>query len=221
MVAGNVPDNIGRGQLLEQTEIAGAKGVCRAPVGECIGMITCHDSSTLQRVACGPAYRRHLLWEPLVAYDTSMLGVLSLKLLLSSPDVIVHDPARRYRAEAGLADAVAALPPWPRGIMQRGLLRANSVLVGAYVAPEHRACPLASAVWETTGKEPASMYQVQLGLAELGLDSDQTSTFVAAFDEWAIACEHVRRDADGTTVLTHGGRSELLRLFENANRVDA
>jgi hypothetical protein len=65
------------------------------------------------------------------------------------------------------------------------------------------------------------MYQVQVGLAELGLDSDQTSGFVAAFDEWAIACEYIRGDVDGTTVLTHVGRSELLRLFENANRVDA
>lgn len=150
-----------------------------------------------------------------------MLGVLPLKLLLSSLGVVVDDPARWDRAEAGLGDALRALPPWPRSIMQRGLLRANSVLVGAYVAPEHRACPLASAVWETTGTEPASMYQVQLGLAELGLNSDQTSMFVAAFDEWAIACEYVRKDADGITVLTHGGRSELLRLFENANQIGA
>jgi hypothetical protein len=65
------------------------------------------------------------------------------------------------------------------------------------------------------------MYQVQLGLGELGLNSDQTSTFVAAFDEWAIACEYVRRDADGTTVLTHLGRSDLLSLFEKANQIDA
>ena len=150
-----------------------------------------------------------------------MLGVFPLKLLLSSTGPVVDDPARPYRAEAGLVDALRDLPPWPRRIMQRGLLLANSVLVGAYVAPEHRACPLASAVWEATGKEPASMYQVQLGLAELGLDSDQTSTFVSAFDEWAVACEYARREVDGTTVLTHVGRSELLRLFENTNQLDA
>ena len=109
----------------------------------------------------------------------------------------------------------------PRSIMQRGLLRANTVLVGAYVARNiGRSCPLASAVWETTGKEPASMYQVQLGLAELGLNSDQTNTFVAAFDEWAIACEYSARTLMNQ-VLTHGGRSELLRLFENANQIGA
>jgi hypothetical protein len=150
-----------------------------------------------------------------------MFGVLPMKLLLCSPGVVVDDPARWDRAEAGLVDALRELPPWPRSIMQRGLLRANSVLVGAYVAPEHRACPLASAVWKTTGEEPASMYQVQLGLAELGLDSDQTSTFVAAFDEWAIASEYVRMDADGSKVLTHFGRSELLWRFENANQIDS
>jgi hypothetical protein len=152
-----------------------------------------------------------------------MLGVFPLRLLLASSTGVatVDDPDRRYRAEAGLIDVLKALPSSPRGIMQRGLLRASTVLVGAYVAPEHRACPLASAVWETTGREPASSYQVQLGVAQLGLSEDEMNAFVSAFDEWAIACGYVRRDADGTTVLTHVGRSELLRLFEDANRVDA
>ena len=110
-----------------------------------------------------------------------MLGLLPLRMLLSNPEAVADDPAR-YRAEAELVDVLESMPPWPRGVIQRGLLRANCVLVGAYVASQHRACPLASAVWETTGSEPDSMYAVKLGLAEVGLTHDQMRRFVEAFD---------------------------------------
>jgi hypothetical protein len=49
VLAWNVPHNVGRDQLFEQSEVARTKGICRSPVGECIGMIRHHDS-TLQRV---------------------------------------------------------------------------------------------------------------------------------------------------------------------------
>ena len=158
-----------------------------------------------------------------------MVGLLPLGLVLSMRDKAEVDPAgrsdvdpaRRYRAESALVDVLAEMPPWPRGAIQRGLLRANTVLVAGFVATDHRACPLASAVWETTGREPASMFQVQLGLAELGLTSAQASVFAESFDEWAIAGGFVRTDADGLRVLTHRGRSHLLRLFEATNYSEA
>ena len=158
-----------------------------------------------------------------------MIGLLPLRLVLSmraeadvDPAGRLHvDPARRHRAEAALVDVMAEIPPWPRGVIQRGLLRANTVLVGGFVATDHRACPLASAVWETTGREPASMFQVQLGLAELGLTSEQGQVFAETFDEWAVAGGFERTDADGLRVLTHLGRSHLLRLFEAINHSEA
>lgn len=143
--------------------------------------------------------------------------LVPLKLLLAGSEVGV-DLGRRERAEAALVEVLNKLAPFPRGVIQRGLLRANAVLVGAYVAPEHRACPLASAVWETTGIEPSSMYQVQMGLPQLGLSHDEMSTFVSAFDEWAAAWGFVRQEADGSTVLTYIGRSVLLRMFEDMSQ---
>ena len=147
-----------------------------------------------------------------------MVGLLPLKLALSMRADADDDSARYYRAdcaEAALVGVLTEMPPWPRGMIQRGLLRANAVLVGGFVATDHRACPLASAVWETTGREPASMFQVQLGLAEVGLTPEQARVFAEAFDQWAAAGGWVRTDADGVRVLTHIGRSRLLRLFED------
>lgn len=163
----------------------------------------------------------------LVAAEIREAGLLWAGLMKLVPTkrggaVVRHDTveirvdfALRQRAEAALVDVLTALPPWPCGVIQRGLLRANSVLVGGFVATDHRACPLASAVWESTGREPASMFQVQLGLAELGLTTEQGRIFAEAFDQWAAAGGCVRTDADGMRVLTHIGRSRLLRLFEN------
>ncbi len=147
-----------------------------------------------------------------------MVGLLPLKLALSMRAEEDVDSARYYRADcakAALVGVLREMQPWPRGLIQRGLLRANTVLVGDFVATDHRACPLASAVWETTGREPASMFQVQLGLAEVGLTSQQARAFAESFDEWATASGFTRTDADGTRVLTHVGRSHLLRLFED------
>src|SRR6476661_9382666 len=106
-----------------------------------------------------------------------MLRLLPLRLVLSmrvEDDVDPAgrsevDPTRRHRAEAAVVEVLAEMPPWPHGLIQRGLLRAHTVLVGGFVATDHRACPLASAVWEATDREPESMFQVELGLAELGL----------------------------------------------------
>jgi hypothetical protein len=147
-----------------------------------------------------------------------MVGLLPLKLALAMRAEADVDSAHYYRADCAEAALVALLTemhPWPRGLIQRGLLRASNVLVGGFVAADHRACPLASAVWETTGREPDSMFQVQLGLAELGLTSAEARAFAESFDEWATAGGFTRTDADGMRVLTHLGRSHLLRLFED------
>ena len=65
------------------------------------------------------------------------------------------------------------------------------------------------------------MFGVQLGLADVGLTSNQGRVFAETFDEWAVAGGFVRTDADGIQVLTHLGRSHLLRLFEATNHSDA
>ena len=144
-----------------------------------------------------------------------MLGLLPLKMALSLRIEADSDAVARCRAETRLVDSLIGIPHWSRGAIQRGLLRANTVLVGAFVATDHRACPLASAVWELTDQEPASQFQVELSLAELGLTPEQAREFASAFDEWARVSGFVRIDDDRARVLTHVGRSQLLMLFEN------
>jgi hypothetical protein len=149
-----------------------------------------------------------------------MVGLLPLKMVLSMSPVIEPDAkiasseAVRHGAEAELVRVLTSISPWARGAIHRGLLRANAVLVGSFVASEHRACPLASAVWELTGEEPASQFAVELSLAHLGLTHAQGRRFAGAFDDWARVCGYVRVDRDRSRGLTHVGRSRLLTLFE-------
>jgi len=117
-------------------------------------------------------------------------------------------------ADRELRVAVAAIAAGSRWLLLDGLLRPDAVLVGGFIASDHRMCPLAGAIWSLNGREPSSRLEIFEGLSVSGL-AEASAGFHGAFDRWAcIEPERVRTDPDGRIVLTSRGRDELIRVIE-------
>jgi hypothetical protein len=125
----------------------------------------------------------------------------------------------RRKSEQDLEHVLDLLPLRARYALLHGLLRPDGILVGDFLAPGHRACPLASAVWESSGTEVGSTAEVRSGINRL-VGGPVASSFYAAFDDWART-HYAVVDDDGLFVLSSAGRAALIRMVEKSIGAEA